>query len=273
MLPIAVQFYSVRENSEKDFYGTLKKIKEMGYEGVEFAGLYGHSPEEVRDMCKEIGIIPVSAHVSIDEIAENIPQVVKDYKTIGCEYIAIPYLVEDKRPGGENFDKTVETIKEIGKECNKNGITLLYHNHDFEFIKIDGEYGLDLLYKKVSADLLQTELDTCWVNVGGENPSEYVLKYTGRAPVVHLKDFVMKGKEKPKKLYELIGIEDNEESADEEEFSFKPVGYGVQDIPSIISAAEKAGAKWLVVEQDSPDKGNTPLNAVKMSVDYLNSLK
>lgn len=273
MLPIALQFYSVRDDAEKDFYGTLKKVKEMGYEGVEFAGLFDHSPEEVRDMCKELGITPLSAHVPIDDMINDIEGSVAAYKTIGCKYIAVPYVTEERRPGAEKFAETVEYIKKIGAECKKNGMTLLYHNHDFEFIRIDGEYGLDILYKSVDADLLQTEIDTCWVNVGGENPAEYVLKYTGRAPVVHLKDFVMKGKDKPQKLYDLIGIDDETEAADEDDFSFKPVGYGVQDMPAIIAAAEKAGAKWLVVEQDQPDKGNTPLNAVKMSIEYLNSLK
>ena len=272
MLPIAVQFYSVRDEAEKDFYGTLKKIKEMGYDGVEFAGLFNHTPEEVRDMCKELGITPVSAHVPIDDMINDIEGSVAAYKTLGCKYIAVPYVNEERRPGAEKFDETVEYIKQIGAECKKNDMLLLYHNHDFEFIKIDGEYGLDIHNKSVAADLLQTELDTCWVNVGGEIPAEYVLKYTGRAPVVHLKDFVMKGKDKPQKLYDLIGIDDEAESADEDDFSFKPVGYGVQDMPAIIAAAEKAGANWLVVEQDQPDKGNTPLNAVKMSIEYLKSL-
>lgn len=272
-LPIALQFYSVRDESEKDFFGTLKKVKEMGYEGVEFAGLFGHSPEEVKAMCEEIGIIPVSAHVPFDEMINDIKKVVADYKLIGCKYIAVPYLTEERRPGAEKFAETVEYIKQIGKECADNGLTLLYHNHDFEFIKINGEYGLDVLYNEVSADLLQTELDTCWVNVGGENPSEYITKYTGRAPVVHLKDFVMQGREKPKKLYDLIGIDDETESADEEDFSFKPVGYGVQDFASILVASEKAGAKWVVVEQDQPDSGNTSLNAAKMSIEYLRNLK
>ncbi|MBR5496379.1 MAG: sugar phosphate isomerase/epimerase [Clostridia bacterium] len=272
MLPVAVQFYSVRDDAEKDFYDTLKKIKEMGYEGVEFAGLFDHSPEEVRDMCKEIGIVPVSAHVPLDDMIADAKGTLEAYKTIGCDYVAVPYITEERRPGAEKWDETVAAIKEIGAVARDMGLTLLYHNHDFEFVKIDGEYGLDVLYDSVPADCLQTELDTCWVNVGGEVPAEYILKYTGRAPVVHLKDFVMKGKDKPMKLYDLIGIDDEAESADEDDFSFKPVGYGVQDFPAILASAEKAGAKWVVVEQDQPDKGNTPLNAVKMSIEYLRKL-
>ena len=82
----------------------------------------------------------------------------------------------------------------------------------------------------------------------------------------------MQGREKPKKLYALIGIDDDEEQASDEAFSFKPVGYGVQDMPAIIAAAERSGAAWLIVEQDQPDKGNTELSAVKQSIDYLRSL-
>ena len=124
----------------------------------------------------------------------------------------------------------------------------------------------------VTADRLQTEIDTCWVGVAGEDPASYVLKYSGRAPVVHLKDYYMQGKEKPKKLYELIGIEDDGESASEEAFGFRPVGYGVQNMPAILDASVKAGAEWVVVEQDRPAPGDTPINSVKLSREYLKTL-
>ena len=81
------------------------------------------------------------------------------------------------------------------------------------------------------------------------------LKYTGRAPVVHLKDFVMQGREKPQHLYELIGIETDGQTASDEAFGFRPVGSGVQDFPSILAASQKAGAEWVIVEQDRPAPG------------------
>ena len=195
------------------------------------------------------------------------------YQEIGCRYIAIPYVDEPYRPGTPDYPETLKKIAALGKKCAENGMVLMYHNHDFEFVKIGGEYGLDVMYKTVPPEYLQTELDTCWVNVGGADPAAYIDKYSGRTPVVHLKDFVMKGREKPKKLYDLIGIDDGAEAADEEDFSFKPVGYGVQDMPAIIAAAERSGAEWLIVEQDRPDAGNTELSAAQKSVDYLRSLK
>ena len=268
--PIGVQVYSVRDDAEKDLRGTLVALKEMGYDGVEFAGLYGHKPEDVRDMCKEIGLNPISAHVAYEEIMGDIEGTMAAYKTIGCKYMAIPYLAEGKRGGDPVWPEIKENIKKIGAAANAAGITLLYHNHDFEFIQYDGKYMLDDLYDTVSADLLQTELDTCWVNVGGEDPAEYLKKYTGRSPVVHLKDFTGS---RNAATYQLIGLEgDQRKAAEGEKFSLRPVGYGVQDIPSIVAAAEVAGSEWLIVEQDNPDDGRTPMECVKLSRDYLKSI-
>ncbi len=271
-LPVAVQLYSVRDEMEQDFYGTIKSMKELGYDGVEFAGLFGKNPAEIKAFCEEIGIVPISAHVPYYDMLENPEKVLADYAEIGCKYVAVPYLTEECRPGTDGFAATVEGIRKIAQAAKELGIQLLYHNHDFEFVKIGEEYALDVLYSSIPADLLQTEIDTCWVNVAGVNPAEYIEKYAGRSPVVHLKDFKKSG-EKLGKLYDLIGIDDEAEQEEEEDsFSFMPVGYGVQDMPSILAACENAGAKWVVVEQDSPAKGDTPMNSVKLSREYLKTL-
>lgn len=270
-LPVAVQLYSVRDDMEKDFYGTIRKMKEFGYDGVEFAGLFGQNPEEIKAFCEEIGIVPISAHVPYYDMLENPEAVLSDYKTIGCKYVVVPYLTEECRPGNDGFAATVEGIRKIGEAAKALGLQLLYHNHDFEFVKIDGEYALDVLYSSVSEDLLKTEIDTCWVNVAGVVPAEYIEKYSGRSPVVHLKDFKRSG-DKLGKLYDLIGIEEDGEQEEEDTFSFMPVGYGVQDMPAILAACEEAGAEWVVVEQDNPAKGETPENSVRLSREYLKTL-
>ena len=267
-LPVAVQVYSVRDDAKADLRATLTKIKEMGYDGVEFAGLYDHTGDEVRAMLDEIGLVAVSAHVPFADMRKDPKGTLETYAKIGCKYIAVPYLVEADRPGIGDFDKTVADVEMIGKAAKELGIQLLYHNHDFEFVKIDGEYALDYMYRVISPDYLATELDTCWVNVGGENPADYVMKYAGRAPIVHLKDFVG---QKSDNMYELIGIEKKAEST-AKAFEFRPVGYGCQDWVSILAAAEKAGAEWVVVEQDKATIGKTPLESIAMSRAYLKTL-
>ena len=127
------------------------------------------------------------------------------------------------------------------------------------------------MYENVPADLLQTELDQCWLKYAGYDPVEYLQKYSGRSPVVHLKDFYVQGKQEGDP-YALIGLEEEEKKADTA-FEFRPLGHGLQDIPSIIAAAEAAGSKWLVVEQDNPSMGKTPFESVQMSMEYLDSLK
>ena len=266
-LPVAVQLYTVRESMSEDMRGTLETVKSLGYEGVEFAGLFGKTGEEVRDMCQEIGLVPLSAHVPYVDMVEDIT-ILETYKTIGCKYVVVPYLKEEHRPGTDAFAEVIENIKKIGAAANELGLTLLYHNHDFEFIKLDGKYALDILYEEVNATLLQTELDTCWVNVGGEVPADYIKKYAGRCPIVHLKDFYG---EKSEDMYELIGLEATAPKRPGN-FEFRPVGSGVQDFPAILKASEESGATWVVVEQDKATMGLTPIESVEKSREYLRTL-
>jgi len=266
--PVALQFYSVRDMAQEDFYGALKQVKELGYDGVEFAGLYGNDPEQIKKWCEELNLVPVSAHVPFVDMIAN-PDLLKDYKTIGCEYVAIPYLTEEYRPGAPKFNEVIEGAKMLGQKANELGMTLLYHNHDFEFAKVDGKYALDVLYDTVSADLLKTELDCCWVKVGGEDPADYIKKYAGRCPVVHLKDFVGS---KTANMYELIGIEGKKAETKQKEFEFRPVGYGCQDFFSILNASEESGANWVVVEQDRPSMDLSSMDCAKLSVNYVKTL-
>ncbi len=271
--PLALQVYTVRDAAADNFAGTMKQIKEMGYDGVELAGLYGLEPDYIREVLDNAGLKAISAHVPYAQLTDDLQGTLQQYKTIGCDYIAIPFLEDDKRPGTPGFEQVVSAIPQIGEACAGMGMTLLYHNHDFEFVRVDdGSFGLDYLYEKVSASLLQTELDTCWIKVAGEAPVAYIEKYADRCPVVHLKDFYRDDEADDEgQLYELIG-QDEKKEKQRSSFEFRPVGYGVQDIPSIVKAAQENGAKWLVVEQDL-SVGRTPLEAAKLSIEYLRQLK
>ena len=266
-LMTGLQLYSVREELAADFEGTMRFVAECGYEGVEFAGLYGKSAKEIKALTDELHLIPISAHVALAEFLADVEGTLKTYKEIGCKYLVIPYLPEEYRPEAGNFNETLKIIEYLGEKANEAGFTLLYHNHDFEFTKLDGEYYLDTIYRKISPALLKTELDTCWVNVGGEDPAAYVRKYSGRAPVVHLKDFFMRGRQK-EGLYELIGIDKKVEDKGEN-FGFRPIGHGMQNVPELLAASVDAGAEWVIVEQDRPAAGENALDSVKMSADYL----
>ncbi len=269
-LPVAVQVYSVRDQAEKDFKGTMEQLKAMGYDGVELAGLYSYSKEAVKSILNEVGLEPVSAHVPLQDMQADIDSVIETYKYIGCKYIVVPYLMEGNRPGDEAFKQTLKDIIRCGEACTAAEMTLLYHNHDFEFIKLeDGTFALDDLYNKTTPDQLQAEPDTCWIKVAGQDPAAYVRKYAGRVPIVHLKDFFKEGQ--VGSMYELIGLE-AEEDKGSGVFEFRPVGHGMQDFKPILEASIDAHAKWVVVEQDEPSGGHGRLESVKMSRDYLKTL-
>ena len=142
--PIALQLYSVRDDIAADFEGTLKKVKAMGYDGVEFAGLYGKSAAEVKKMCDETGLIPISAHVPYGELLKG-DETFKIYAEIGCKYIVIPWINGEYLAGGEKNAEFNENVRKFGELANANGMKLCYHNPDFEFQKDDGEYKLDRL--------------------------------------------------------------------------------------------------------------------------------
>ena len=268
-MKIGYQIYSARQDAERDLKGTLKALRAMGYDGVELAGLYGCTAGQFKEALDEAGIPAISAHVPLKDICADMFKTISDYKLLGCRYIAVPYTDADCRPGGKNFADTLKQIWRFGRLCREAGIQLLYHNHDFEFVTVSGMYGLDFIYAAVDEDILKTEIDTCWVKYAGEDPAAYVLSYTGRAPIVHLKDFV--GEKGEKSPYALIGMKDDAAKPGEISFEFRPVGYGCQDFKAITAAAEKAGAGWVVVEQDE-SVGRTPLEAAKMSIDYLKSI-
>lgn len=266
--PVALQLYTVRDEMEKDFVGTLKTVKAFGYDGVEFAGIFNYTAEDVKKMCREIGLVPVSAHLDFFTLRDH-PKVLETYAAIGCKYIVIAWIPEEYLPTREKYKEFHDGILNISAAAKKLGLTLCYHNHDYEFKTADGERLLTLLYKDIPEGVLETQLDTCWVNIGGENPAKYLRRFTGRAPTVHLKDFTGSRCEN---MYGLIGENEKADKKTTDVFELRPVGKGLQDISEILKAADDAGSLWIIVEQDEPSMGLTPLECAKTSIDYLKSL-
>lgn len=270
---VALQLYSVREDMEADMYGTLKQVKEMGYDYVEFAGYFGKSAEEVRKMLDELGLTCISVHQGYEFILEKGQEAADYLKTIGAKFCAIPWMGLEKHIGSDLWEQTKEEITQVAKLLKENGIQMLYHNHEFEFEKYQDKFILDWFYEEIPADLMQTQLDTCWVHYAGQNPAEYMLKYEGRAPILHLKDFVCKnlGSGPVYALIDADGKEGKKASREDNGFQYRPLGTGLQDFPAILAAAEKVGTEYVVVEQDqSPDQ--PALVSAKQSREYLRTL-
>ncbi len=266
---VAYQLYSARDLVQQDMKAVLQQVKAIGYDGVEFAGFFGLPAEQVKAMLDDVGLKAVSSHVPIQLMQADMFGTIAYHQKIGCPYIAIPYLDEHDRPGSAGFAGIIRFISRFGKLCSKAGIQLLYHNHDFEFVEVSGIFGLDFLYEAVPAECLKTQIDTCWVKYAGVNPAEYVMKYAGRAPVVHLKDYV--GVRSGSVPYALVGKQERKDDRATQEFEFRPFGHGSHDAKALVEAGIAAGASWFVIEQDLPYSAS-PLDDAKMSLDTLNQL-
>ncbi len=266
---IALQLYTVRDQMEKDLAGTLKKVKEIGYDYVEPAGYYGKTAEEFKALLEEAGLTAVSTHFGIENLENDLEGSIAFHKTVGITYIAIPWMDRAKAPGGDKWEETRPKIEKFAKALKEQGMQLLYHNHDFEYELVDGRPALDLLFEAIPD--LWPEFDTCWVKYAGFDPVAYVSEYKGKVPVVHLKDFV--GHKSNSPAYALIdkdGKAVGGDSGEPKAFAFRPLGQGVQNIPAIIRAGIASGTEYFVVEQD--DSYGDSIAAAKASREYLKSI-
>ncbi|MEK3888579.1 sugar phosphate isomerase/epimerase family protein [Bacillus sp. FSL K6-3431] len=246
-IPVAVQMFTLREESEKDFAGTLKKVAELGFDGVEFAGYGGLPVTEVRALLDELGLKAASSHVPLDDLKNDLTRVIDDQKVLGSEYIVCPYLLPDQR-SEEDYQALIPFLEEAGETCRQEGITLCYHNHDFELERLsDGRTALEAIFNDTSANNVQAEPDVYWLTKAGENPVEWIKRYQDRTPLIHLKDMTL----------------------DEEQF-FAELGTGGVDIEAVLEIGKEIGVAWFVVEQDATRR--TPFESIEISINYLKGL-
>ncbi|MGJ9385901.1 sugar phosphate isomerase/epimerase family protein [Salipaludibacillus sp. CF4.18] len=243
-IPVAVQMFTLREESERDFAGTLRKIADLGFDGVEFAGYGGLSPVEVRALLDELDLRAAASHIPLDQIKNNLKQVIEDQKVLGSKYVVCPFLMPDERTD-EDYQALLPILEKAGAACRREGLTLCYHNHEFELERLkDGRMALEAIFDDTNAEYVQTELDIYWLKKAGEDPVEWVKRYQQRTPVIHLKDM----------------------TTDEEQF-FAELGTGGVDIESVLRLGEEAGVQWWVVEQDVSRL--TPFESLEISMNYL----
>ena len=245
---VGLQLYTVRDHLERDFKGTLEKVANMGFHGLEFAGYGGLSAAQVKQLCESFQIKPISAHIALTLLEESTKEL--DYATeLGLTYIVCPWLPPEHRQSLDDYIQVADTLNRIGEQCEKRGLVFAYHNHAFEFeVKNDeGQFGLDVLFAHTDPSLVKVELDIYWVQRAGLSIDNYIDRYAGRLPLLHLKDM-----------------------AESESKEDKPLGEGRLNIPAIIAHAKQAGTEWFFVEQDLP-KGDSLQDAAK-SMQYLLSL-
>ncbi|MBB6734273.1 sugar phosphate isomerase/epimerase family protein [Cohnella zeiphila] len=243
--PIAVQPYTVREALSRDYVGTLEKIAAIGYKGIEL----GPPPQgtmsldEQKALLDRLGLQVIGTHASFDNLDVDFEPLFDYLDRTGGRYVTVSMKFESR----DDVLRKAERMSRIGERCRARGATFLYHNHDWEFQRYDGDYALDLILRETDPELVKLELDTYWVRKGGEDPVAFMGKLAGRCPLLHIKDM----------------------EAGEEQF-FAEIGEGILDFPAIAEAAERIGTEWLVVEQDLCRRD--PLDSLAISYRNLTKL-
>ncbi len=222
MARIGLQLYTVREDCERDFEGTLRAVAEMGYAGVELHSLFVHSAEQVRAWLDQYGLELCGRHVSLAAVETELPRLVREADVLGTRRTVLAWI---ESPGsGAEADAQAERFGRIADAARAEGLEFGFHNHEGEVrVLDDGRSFLDRLLERP----LFLELDLGWVWWAGVDPVELLGRMHGRAPLVHVKDFPTR----------------------DERISC-PVGEGVVGYEVVVPAAVAAGAEWLIVEQD-----------------------
>lgn len=240
-LPIGLQLYTVREAARADLAGTLAALGRIGYDEVEFAGLYGHAAAAARAMLERAGLRAPAGHVSLEELEQRFEQVTADATTLGHRYLIVPWL-DPRWRDATGYRAVARTLNRLGAALRDRGLGLGYHNHQFEFAPLpDGGTGYDLLVGETAPELVTFELDLFWARDGGADSLELFRRHSDRFRLVHIKDRAADG-------------------------SQTVVGRGTLDWPTLLEAARVAGVEhWFLEQDDAAD----PLAFAQESWTYL----
>lgn len=249
----ALQLYTVREPLRRDLDGTLSKLATIGYREVELAWLDGRAPEAYRAALDRAGLKAIGGHVELADITGHLPRTIATARTLGYREVVLPWIPEDWRtPAG--YARLAELLGSAGRRLRDEGLRLGYHNHAFEFDRLqadasaaDGtgpDRGYDLLLARTDPALVTFELDVYWARKGGAEPLDLFARHPGRFRLIHIKDGDASG-------------------------AMVDIGRGTTDWATLLPAARRAGVAHFIAESDeAPD----PLAFARASFDYLSGL-
>ena len=260
---IGLQLYSIRAECSKDISAALQGTADAGYKIVEAASynqqegtFYGLAPQAFADLCASKGLNYLSSHTggpdpnlaSMEECLEWWTKAIADHKAAGCKYIVQPSMSRTAYESLEGILKYCELFNQVGAMCKKEGILFGYHNHNREFetmFDVDGTQTrlYDVMLANCKPENVFFEIDLFWIYRGGGDPIEYFKANPGRFLLWHVKDDLEVG------------------------------ASGKIDFPEIYRHASLAGMQYQIVEQEAFGEGIDPYTSIKMSCDYVKTLR
>ncbi|MEX1019596.1 MAG: sugar phosphate isomerase/epimerase [Litorilinea sp.] len=248
---LAVQVYTLRNHIKTvpDFAASMARVAALGYAGVQL-DLEHHPdvpPRDIKRICDDHGLTICISHFGFEYFQDNLADVLARQTIWECHHtaiVAMPRAYHEQGAGG--YRRFAADATQVGAKLAREGITLSYHNHSFEFVRFGDQTGLDIIFAETDARLLQAEIDTYWVQHGGGDPALWVQRMAGRMPVVHYKDMEI--------------LPDGSQA-------FAEVGQGNLNWTAIHAATLASGVPWIVVEQDKCRRD--PFESLQLSYDFL----
>lgn len=246
-MQIGAQIYTVRafSKTKEDFAETLKKIADIGYKTIQLSGACEVEGEWLDNELKKNGLKCVLSHNSKEKLTTQTEDLVKYHNEFGCDYLGLGQFSFPAEALEEKYAEFVSTYKPVAEKIAALGKYFMYHNHAPEFQKIGNETIMQKIANDFSPEILGFTLDTYWVQVGGGDAAWWLENLKGRVPVIHLKDCAFGQK-------------------------MSVIGEGNMNFDAIFKSAEKAGTKYMLVEQDNCN-GEDPFECLKRSYNYLKS--
>jgi sugar phosphate isomerase/epimerase len=245
-MKLGAQFYTLRDFC-KDLNGleeSMKKVADMGYTSIQLPGVCAYEGEWAAEKAKENGLTVDITHFAYGKIINETEATIKHHDAMNCKCIGIGASPYDKTL--EGFTRMADEIAQVIPKINASGHKLMYHNHHFEFGKENGKTYLEHLCERFTPEELGITLDTYWVQTAGGDPAQWLEELSGRVPCIHLTDHSFDRK-------------------------MAAVGEGNINFDAVFKAAEKAGTKYMLVEQDDCN-GEDPFECLKRSYNNLKAL-
>ncbi len=244
---IGVQLYTVRDAMAKDFGGTLRRVAQIGYQEVEFAGYFGRTPDQVKESLRQTGLSAPSTHVDYNTVKSNWSAALDAARSTRIEYIVVAWIDEGDRKTIDDWKRIADRLNSAARTAEAADLRFAYHNHSYEFVPLEGQVPYDVLLASTDPKLVKLEMDLYWITVAGKNPLDYFARWPGRFPLVHIKDS--------------MGPPKN---------AMANVGAGTIDWKAILAKHKEAGMEHYYVEHDEPADAFASITA---SYEYLRALR
>lgn len=230
-IKLGAQLYTLRDyiKTYEDCEKTFAYLNSIGINVIQISAIGPIEPEKVAYLVDKYNMDVCVTHTSFDRMLTDLDAVMKEHEMIHCDTLGIGAMPDKFRGSVEGINEFIRLTCEIGKKMNANGMKFAYHNHSFEFEKLDnGRRIFDMLIEETKPEEFDFIADTYWFQYGGVNPCDYIEKLDGRIKVCHFKDYKIK-ENKP---------------------TFAEIGTGNLNLDAIYNSCKKSDVKYIVIEQD-----------------------